>query len=192
LRPLEGVRELRERRMLSQQELANRAGVSLFTVQRIERGEGAVRPKTGRAVAAALGVGVEDLLPKAKAPQPSFNDVLEEQRRQWKPNVETFIAEADQALDSPHLTEDVSYRIVMDATELFLKTAEEHSSASRDTGYTYQELIDLSVAYNLIDKFNERAHMVFHNRFGESAKVRELEERKQWLRRLPEQRQGTA
>jgi transcriptional regulator with XRE-family HTH domain len=72
LRPLEGVRELRERRMLSQQELADRAGVSLFTVQRIERGEGSVRPKTGRAIAAALGVSVEDLLGKAQAPLPDF------------------------------------------------------------------------------------------------------------------------
>lgn len=84
MRPLEGVKELRERRMLSQQELAHRAGVSLFTVQRIERGEGSVRPKTGRAIAAALGVGVEDLLPKAprRSPsEPSFNDVLAEERR---------------------------------------------------------------------------------------------------------------
>ena len=54
--------------MLSQQELADRAGVSLFTIQRIERGEGSVRPKTGRAVARALGVQVEDLYPKAQAP----------------------------------------------------------------------------------------------------------------------------
>jgi transcriptional regulator with XRE-family HTH domain len=58
--------------MLSQQELADRAGVSLFTVQRIERREGSVRPKTGRAIAAALGVGVEDLLGKAQAPLPNF------------------------------------------------------------------------------------------------------------------------
>ena len=72
MRQLEGVRDLRERRMLSQQELADRAGVSLFTVQRIERGEGGVRPKTGRAIAAALDVGVEDLLGKAQAPLPDF------------------------------------------------------------------------------------------------------------------------
>lgn len=72
VRPLEGVRDIRERRMLTQQELADRAGVSLFTVQRIERGEGSVRPKTGRAVAEALGVGVEDLLGKAQAPLPDF------------------------------------------------------------------------------------------------------------------------
>jgi transcriptional regulator with XRE-family HTH domain len=72
LQPLdpERVREWRHRRMLSQQEVADRAGTSLFTIQRIERGEGNVRPKTGRAVAEALGVGVEDLLPKAQAPLP--------------------------------------------------------------------------------------------------------------------------
>lgn len=78
MRPLEGVRELRERRMLSQQELADRGGVSLFTVQRIERGEGSVRPKTGRAIAAALGVGVEDLLPKAQVPLPFENAAVPE------------------------------------------------------------------------------------------------------------------
>src|SRR4028119_715464 len=72
VRPLEGVRDLRNRRMLSQQELADLAGVSLFTVQRIERGEGSVRPKTGRAIAEALGVRVEDLLGKAQAPLPEF------------------------------------------------------------------------------------------------------------------------
>ncbi|HEV8045747.1 MAG TPA: helix-turn-helix transcriptional regulator [Rubrobacter sp.] len=85
MRPLEGVREVRNRRMLSQQELADRAGVSLFTVQRIERGDGSVRPKTGRAIAEALGVSVEDLSGKAQAPpdpQPSFHGLLEEERRE--------------------------------------------------------------------------------------------------------------
>lgn len=67
MRSLERVRELRDRHMLTQQELAERAGVSLFTIQRIERGEGTVRPSTGRAVAGALGVEVERLLPKALA-----------------------------------------------------------------------------------------------------------------------------
>jgi transcriptional regulator with XRE-family HTH domain len=60
--------------MLTQQELADRADVSLFTIQRIERGEGNVRPKTGRAIAGALGVGVEDLLGKAQASLPDFED----------------------------------------------------------------------------------------------------------------------
>ena len=64
----ERVKEWRHRRMLSQQEVADRAGTSLFTIQRIERGEGNVRPKTGRGVAAALGIPIEELLPKAQAP----------------------------------------------------------------------------------------------------------------------------
>jgi transcriptional regulator with XRE-family HTH domain len=95
VRALEGVRDLRERRMLTQQELADRAAVSLFTVQRIERGEGAVRPKTGRAIAEALGVRVEALLGKAQAPLPDFEDerreytadeLLEDFRRQVREN----------------------------------------------------------------------------------------------------------
>jgi transcriptional regulator with XRE-family HTH domain len=70
LQPLdaERVKEWRHRRMLSQQEVADRAGTSLFTIQRIERGEGNVRPKTGRGVAAALDIPIEELLPKAQAP----------------------------------------------------------------------------------------------------------------------------
>lgn len=97
VRALEGVRDLRERRMLTQQELADRADVSLFTVQRIERREGAVRPKTGRAIAAALGVGVEALSGKAQAPLPDFEDerreytadeLLEDFRRQIKQDAE--------------------------------------------------------------------------------------------------------
>jgi transcriptional regulator with XRE-family HTH domain len=76
LQPLdaERVREWRHRRMLSQQEVADRAGTSLFTIQRIERGEGNVRPRTGRGVAAALGIPIEELLPKAQAPLPDFED----------------------------------------------------------------------------------------------------------------------
>jgi transcriptional regulator with XRE-family HTH domain len=69
--------------MLSQQEVADRAGTSLFTIQRIERGEGNVRPKTGRGVAAALGVPIEELLPKTQAQlfrEPAEHELLDERR----------------------------------------------------------------------------------------------------------------
>jgi transcriptional regulator with XRE-family HTH domain len=86
LQPLdkERVKEWRGRRMLSQQEVADRAGTSLFTIQRIERGEGNVRPKTGRGVAAALGVPIEELLPKVQAPlfRELPESALEEERRE--------------------------------------------------------------------------------------------------------------
>jgi transcriptional regulator with XRE-family HTH domain len=85
LQPLdaERVKEWRHRRMLSQQEVADRAGTSLFTIQRIERGEGNVRPKTGRGVAAALGIPIEELLPKVQAPlfrEPPEQESAEERR----------------------------------------------------------------------------------------------------------------
>jgi transcriptional regulator with XRE-family HTH domain len=85
LRPLdaERVKEWRHRRMLSQQEVADSAGTSLFTIQRIERGEGNVRPRTGRGVAAALGVPIEELLPKAQAQlfrEPPEHELLDERR----------------------------------------------------------------------------------------------------------------
>jgi transcriptional regulator with XRE-family HTH domain len=93
LQPLdaEKVKEWRHRRMLSQQEVADRAGTSLFTVQRIERGEGNVRPKTGRGLAAALGVPIEELLPKAQAPlflERSEQEPSEERHTDWNTAVE--------------------------------------------------------------------------------------------------------
>ncbi|MDP9480002.1 MAG: helix-turn-helix domain-containing protein, partial [Actinomycetota bacterium] len=52
--------------------------VSLFTVQRIERGEGAVRPGTARAIAKALGVTPEDLADAPKADAPLSLEVAEQ------------------------------------------------------------------------------------------------------------------
>jgi transcriptional regulator with XRE-family HTH domain len=138
LRPLEGVRELRERRMLSQQELADRAGVSLFTIQRIERGEGSVRPKTGRAVAAALGVRVEDLLLKAQAPLPfeeepdqrcssfleAWESYMHRRARAWEQALEE---EGGALLGEPQFIFDTVYRneqVQTEASELLTTVGE--------------------------------------------------------------------
>jgi transcriptional regulator with XRE-family HTH domain len=56
------LRELRKHRMYSQRELAERANVSLPTVQRIEQGMVQGQPKTLRHLAEALGVEPHDLL----------------------------------------------------------------------------------------------------------------------------------
>jgi transcriptional regulator with XRE-family HTH domain len=81
--------------MLSQQEVADRAGTSLFTIQRIERGEGNVRPKTGRGVAAALGIPIEELLPKNQAPLPFSSPVdgaeADEERAHYLRHFRVFI-----------------------------------------------------------------------------------------------------
>jgi transcriptional regulator with XRE-family HTH domain len=52
---------IRRKQALTQQELANRAGVSLVTINRLERGYTA-RPQTVRKLAEALGVAPSDLL----------------------------------------------------------------------------------------------------------------------------------
>ena len=58
----EKVRERREGNWMTQQEVAAAMGVSLFTVQRIERGEGNVRSATARALARVLKVTPDELL----------------------------------------------------------------------------------------------------------------------------------
>src|SRR5947209_14653280 len=76
------LKELREERMLTQGELAELAGISLYTVHAAEHGRN-VSPKTGRALSTALGVDPGELLPKAPAPpsSPEAPDASEEERR---------------------------------------------------------------------------------------------------------------
>jgi transcriptional regulator with XRE-family HTH domain len=196
---------LRRLRGFSQRALAEESGVSPATIYELENGRREPNPSTLRKLAGALGVEVADLLgevlPKATAPPSQatlFNSEAEEERRQWQPEVEKFIADAGQALDSPDLTQDIAHWILNDATLLRLKMVEEYLSASPATGYTYNELIDLSNARKLIGGFSKHAAMVYRNKFGESAKLRELEEleerekRKEEMRRLTHPRQGTA
>ena len=56
------VRRLRERRALSQRELAARAKLSVTTINRIESGLHRPMPRTVRKLAEALGVTPEELL----------------------------------------------------------------------------------------------------------------------------------
>ena len=65
----ERVQLLRQRRELTQQELADQAEVSKMTIIRIEKGKVTnVQLKTLRAIAKVLGVAVETLLEESEAP----------------------------------------------------------------------------------------------------------------------------
>lgn len=55
------LRELRDKASLSQEELAERAGVSRATIAALERGKRTAQPKTRRKLAEALGVAPHEL-----------------------------------------------------------------------------------------------------------------------------------
>jgi transcriptional regulator with XRE-family HTH domain len=59
---VERLKLLRRLRAMSQQELADAANVGRNTISRIERGETGAHGRTLRRLAAALGVGVEELV----------------------------------------------------------------------------------------------------------------------------------
>ncbi len=56
-----GIRELRQRKLLSQRELAEKAGVSETTIVKLELGATKPQPRTLRKIAAALGIGAEEM-----------------------------------------------------------------------------------------------------------------------------------
>jgi transcriptional regulator with XRE-family HTH domain len=58
----ENVRELRTLSALTQEELADRAGITATALSRIERNEAEPRPSTLRKLAAALGVEPRELI----------------------------------------------------------------------------------------------------------------------------------
>ena len=56
-----GIRELRQRKLLSQRELAERAGVSETTIVKLELGATRPHPGTLRKIAAALEISPEEM-----------------------------------------------------------------------------------------------------------------------------------
>ena len=56
-----GIRELRQRKLLSQRELAERAGVSETTIVKLELGATRPQPRTLRKIAEVLGLSPEEM-----------------------------------------------------------------------------------------------------------------------------------
>jgi transcriptional regulator with XRE-family HTH domain len=56
-----GIRELRQRKLLSQRELAEKAGVSETTIVKLELGVTKPQPRTLRKIAEALGLSAEEM-----------------------------------------------------------------------------------------------------------------------------------
>ncbi len=59
---MERLKELRRRRVLTMEELADKAGVGRGTIWRLEHGVMGAQPRTVRKLAKALGVEPEELI----------------------------------------------------------------------------------------------------------------------------------
>jgi len=55
------IRELREKACITQEELAHKVGVSVFTISRLERVHHKPRIRNLRNLAKALGVGIDEI-----------------------------------------------------------------------------------------------------------------------------------
>jgi len=119
------LRELRNRAALSQEELAERAGVSRATIADLEAGNRGAWPQTIRKLAETLHVEPEDLfaepdLPKAEAPPSQrtlFSGLAEERRaasfRRATRNLEELVEPFEAKLGGPAgaLTEEDRARL---------------------------------------------------------------------------------
>ncbi|MTR54193.1 helix-turn-helix domain-containing protein [Streptococcus parasanguinis] len=77
------IKELRKQRKLSQRALSEQIGVNIRTVQRWERGEGAMKPPTAEGVANFFGVGVGYLLGYSQKPDIPEKEDLQLSKRQY-------------------------------------------------------------------------------------------------------------
>jgi transcriptional regulator with XRE-family HTH domain len=184
------LRVLRAERGLSLTEAAERAGIQRQTLALLERGERHPHDPTLAKIAKGYGVPVEDLLEEpvplaesqeagpsyeAQAPGSAPPTPNQEERNTLRAEVETFISDAQEALEFPDLTEDIAYQISSEATDLLLKAGEVKDSASREKGYTFRELNDISFAHDQIMEFALTANRTFLNRFGKTARGQEVE-----------------
>lgn len=76
------IKELRKQRKLSQRALSEQIGVNIRTVQRWERGEGAMKPPTAEGVANFFGVSVGYLLGYSQKPDIPEKEELQLSERQ--------------------------------------------------------------------------------------------------------------
>lgn len=77
------IKELRKQRKLSQRALSEQIGVNIRTVQRWERGEGAMKPPTAEGVANFFGVSVGYLLGYSQSPDIPEEKGLQLSKRQY-------------------------------------------------------------------------------------------------------------
>lgn len=87
----EQVREHRDKAMLTQDELGKKAGLSGYTISRIESDRVAPRVSTIRKIAGALGIEPEELTARPKVEPPLLE--TDEQRRRVKEAKEEILAE---------------------------------------------------------------------------------------------------
>jgi transcriptional regulator with XRE-family HTH domain len=190
----ERLRVLRARKGLSLLAASEELGVDRHTLRDLELGQGRTpRYPTLAKIAEGYGVPVEDLLEEpvplaegqearpsheAQAPGSAPPTPNQEERSTLRTEVETFISDAQEALDFPDLTEDIAHQISAEATDLLLKAIEVKNAASREKGYTFRELNDISFAHDQIMEFSGKALQTYLNKFGESRSGQKLESRR--------------
>ena len=77
---LNGLRRVRQRLFLTQEDVAAKAGMSKSTVNRLEQGVQEARISTARRLAEALGVSAEELMEPSGGRSPATEEGAEDPR----------------------------------------------------------------------------------------------------------------
>jgi transcriptional regulator with XRE-family HTH domain len=184
----EKMQRARERLGYSIETVGEKAGTSKNSVLRAEH-EGEIRPLTARKIAEALGVEVADLLVgEVESPAPKGQASPQRKgeqrgRRDWRAEVEAFISEAEEVIDSPDLAETTCLDISMAASDLHIQLMDARNAARDDPAYTWKDRNDLNLAYERIGEFSMKATDRFLKLSPESVHVDEVKAKRDEVER---------
>jgi DNA-binding XRE family transcriptional regulator len=165
------LRELREEQLKAQQQVAQDAGIALFTYQRAERGD-KMSPTTLRKIARALGVALEDLVreeelagsPKVEAQEEAGQREAEaEDRLQHVRNQRGYLnVQAKRWLQAlPTLPDKAEVEIATNLTESVLADVEDPKTGSefmeqKALLFAYERLVKLLFAIDRAEEQEEQ------------------------------------
>jgi transcriptional regulator with XRE-family HTH domain len=187
---LQIIKALRQELGLSQQQLAELAGVDKVTLIRIETGRGNPTVETLGKLATALGVEMADLFPKAQRPLfPELPDTATQEERQgrrpWRSEAEEYIRQNEGLLSDPELTYAVSSKLFNRSVDRLAEVNEAIRAADRDEDFPLAELNEMERAFDRYHAFCAKAAAAHDRRFeGREVTDKEAEAARKRMRQI--------
>lgn len=185
----EQVREHRDKAMLTQDELGKKAGLSGYTISRIESDQVAPRVSTIRKIAGALGIEPEELAARPKVPAPlplDFEAAGRTTVTDWLNLVEGLSRDWREELDNPSLSLERAAKISERASDAFLHQLGEYTEWNAYSGHFGEGELDRLIA---VEKALDSVSDIANNRVKVMAEKQGEPDGKRFLDEVAERRE---